>query len=596
MGVEQAPAATGTGGLSRLWATLAWLAPLLCVAFGLLCLLLVVGPGDGTWMLYGEQMAAGRRIYSDLELHQQPLFPLVAEAAANWLPAGLYGQKLPFVAVLLAEVWLIAAIARRVSRSPLQAAILTLALFFTAIHFEASRFDDYHALAETLVLASLLLSLRFLHDEIGERGFALAQGALTALALLTRINEGLAVGGAVAVILVVRQGWSTRLLRSVLLGLAGFAGVLLLCLLLVDETPATWFDLTIRQASSAKGGGSLLLTPPRLLDSAARFLLPHRLKPLLLGGLACVLLGGLLRAAVRRAGSRRAAQVAVLVAGLFWFVLLIAYPPDPFVPLLAGGFLLCLAGFLAGLAAATLRPRPSWPTGAALLLLSYAVLLFLTGGLSTGGDFHGLYFPLAVALVPATLALRPADPAYGAGWSALLALMAASGLSYRVDNPFSWLTYQLPPLLSSEVLANDARNGPHYLPRPVLELVEPVCRTVRPGQAMLSLPYSFANYYCRIPLWHGVVQTFFDTSTATQIREIEQGLISAPPPYIFYQRQLAVLELHERIFNQGRPLPHRRLDALIVGKVRSGAWRVVYRSSAFPPSKWYLIDTRPAGR
>jgi len=108
---------------------------------------------------------------------------------------------------------------------------------------------------------------------------------------------------------------------------------------------------------------------------------------------------------------------------------------------------------------------------------------------------------------------------------------------------------------------------------------------------MLSLPFSFANYYCGTPVWHGYVQTFFDTSTATDINGLISDLNQDPPDFIFYQRQLDNLSGHEKIFNAGKPLPHRALDELIMTNIESGRWVVSYRSSFAPPSDWILIST-----
>ena len=197
-------------------------------------------------------------------------------------------------------------------------------------------------------------------------------------------------------------------------------------------------------------------------------------------------------------------------------------------------------------------------------------------------------FAAAMALRSAALNHRQALEAF---FYTLLGLIALSAFDYRRDNPFSWLDYHTSPLFGDYVAVQDPAHGPHLLPQEVHDLVSPVCREVGSGKDMLSLPYSFANYYCGIPLWHNVVQTFFDTSTAPQIERIMEGLNHDPPAYIFYQRQIPEVRQHEIIFNRGRPLVHRQLDQLIVTKVRSGDWKIVYRSDAFAPSHWYLIET-----
>ena len=93
------------------------------------------------------------------------------------------------------------------------------------------------------------------------------------------------------------------------------------------------------------------------------------------------------------------------------------------------------------------------------------------------------------------------------------------------------------------------------------------------------------------------MQTFFDTSSKETIQGLMEELQSAPPKWIVYQRQLNNLKLHEQIFNQGRPLPHRYLDQLIEEKIASGEWKPVYTSPygsrGFFTDEWILLRTRP---
>ena len=74
-------------------------------------------------------------------------------------------------------------------------------------------------------------------------------------------------------------------------------------------------------------------------------------------------------------------------------------------------------------------------------------------------------------------------------------------------------------------------------------------------------------------------------------------LQNSPPKWILYQRQLHNLALHEQIFNNGMPLPHRDLDQAIEQKISAGAWQTVYTSSYGNrpewDNQWLLISTRP---
>ena len=576
---------------TQMW--LHWTAVAICCAFGIACLVVVLGPGDGTWALYAKEMGSGHRIYSDLGLNQQPLFPLVS-LVASWIsPGGIIGDRLLFIVVVVAEVWLISEISKIVTASWIVRPLLIVATFFTAIHFEAFRFDDYHALAECFVLGSLLVSLRYVAAKIGDDEFALIQGALAAGGFLVRVNEGLAIAAAVALLTLAYQSSPKRVARMCVLAAAGALLVGSLVLLLVRETPATWYHQTVVAASQAKGGGMLLAVPGRLVANAFDILWEARGLLLLFVVLAEVLI---LRAI--KPSSRGVALLLGAQAGLFTFEALVrAYGRDPLIPLAAATFL-ASTGLLIFCAANRLREarRNDREARTKLPLVAYPVTMFFAGALSTGGKVYGLYFPLALAMLVGTLLLqRPLGDRRGSALSVaaltFLALVTANAVRYRIENPYSWLAYHVRPMFDGYSVADDDVQGPHVITGELRGLITPVCKTVGRRQSLLSLPYSFANYYCGIPVWHGYVQSFYDTSTPARIAQIIGDLEKSPPDFIWYQRQLPILRMHEEIFNEGRPLPHRELDKLIVEKVRSRQWTVVYSSAAYPPSTWYLIRT-----
>jgi hypothetical protein len=532
-----------------------WLVPLICLAFGVACLVFVLGPGDGTWVLYAREMAEGHRIYSDLGLNQQPLFPLLSYAGIRLSPGGILGDRLIFFPIVGLHVLLIFLISRRAAGSALLGAALTFATYFTAIHFEAFRYDDYHAVAQCFVLASLYLSVRYAEGELNPDRFAVIQGALAASAFLTRVNEGAAISVAVAMVVLARQGISKATVRSVLMGAAGATAVGASVLLLIGETPFTWFNQTLLVASQAKGGSTIASAPALAILRALQLLLAP-----------------------------------------------ISYARDLLIPLSALALVLGCAGFLLwAIRCSADAFRHTTQATRTLSLVSYPFAMFFTGALSTGGEVYGLYFPLALSLLVGTLVLRKPLGAEGrqhlrAALCIFLCMVGIQALVYRAENPFSWHSYHVKPLFVGYRVENNRLHGPHVIAPEVRQLVMPVCERVRAGKTLLSLPISFANYYCGVPVWHGYVQTFFDTSTRSRIEQLERDLEQAPPDFIFYQRQLELLSLHEKIFAGGRRLPHRDLDELIVRKVRGGEWTIAYRSAAYPPSTWYLISTRNVRR
>lgn len=564
-----------------------WLGPLLCFAFGAVCLTLIIGPADGTWVLYAREMEAGRRLYSDLGVNQQPLFPLLSYVGTKLSPGGLLGDRLIFFAVLGVHVLLIFLVSRRAAGAGVASVVLGFAAYFTAIHFEGFRYDDYHAIAHCLALGSLYLSIRYRGGELKAERFAFVQGAIAAGAFLTRVNEGLAVGASVAIVVLALHRLSKQTARLFLIGILGAACVFGPVLLSIGETPSTWFQQTLLAASSAKGGGSLASSPWRALLQAVGLLMrPIGLVLLLVPGLIAVTLGA------TRPASRRVASLLGTVAALCVFAVLKFCDPDSLVPLAPVALVLSAAG----LTAWAIRWVTRRGNDTALALVAYPFFMFATGALSSGGRVYPLYFPVALALLVGALLVckRLSDEhrrSLRIACAGLLALIAADAFAYRVKNPYSWLAYRANPMFVDYRFENDAARGPHVVTRQLSDLIEPVCAAAA-GKTLLSLPYSFANYYCGIPVWHGYVQSFFDTSTRSRIEQIEADLQRDPPDMVFYQRQLPILRFHEVSFAGGRPLPHRELDELIVEKVRSGEWTVVYRSTAYPPSTWYLISTR----
>ncbi len=77
-------------------------------------------------------------------------------------------------------------------------------------------------------------------------------------------------------------------------------------------------------------------------------------------------------------------------------------------------------------------------------------------------------------------------------------------------------------------------------------------------------------------------------------------LRSEPPQWILYQRQPAVLQMHEVFYNRGHPLPQRALDEEFMTRIRSGQWHKVFEWNSKPDPKsrsdddnanWILIRT-----
>jgi hypothetical protein len=196
-----------------------------------------------------------------------------------------------------------------------------------------------------------------------------------------------------------------------------------------------------------------------------------------------------------------------------------------------------------------------------------------------------------------------------AGWAnasfvTIMALLGLCAMTEKIHNPYSWLLFRTNPMFVDRQWFRHPVYGPLYLDRETLQFFEPVCREINQGNSnpeLLSMPFSYPNYLCATPPWHGYVQTFFDTSTPSTIAHLMSELDTAPPQWIVYQRQMTVLKAHERILHHGEPLAHRALDEMIMQKIETGRWQVVEKRELFRVEKsslgegdgWWVIRTRP---
>jgi hypothetical protein len=116
------------------------------------------------------------------------------------------------------------------------------------------------------------------------------------------------------------------------------------------------------------------------------------------------------------------------------------------------------------------------------------------------------------------------------------------------------------------------------------------------------MPFSYPNYFCNTPPWHGYVQTFFDTSARSTITHLISELDTAPPKWIVYQRQMKILTGQEKVLHQR--LAQHDMDEMIMRKIATGQWRLVDTSNYLVAQTadennyqdgdgWLIIRTRP---
>lgn len=564
--------------------------------FGLFLLISVVSPGDGGWILYGREISKGAKLYSDLNFNQQPIFPIISAFVASITDNILYHHLL-YLPVLIFFITSLVLISKEVEENFHLRSLLMATIFFVAISFEAYRFDDYHALAQSGVLFAVALTIhKISKDDQRVIKFFFIQGILFGIVLLIRVNEGLVIMAGLLITGLFLSSSIVKFIQGILIFTLAFSLVLITVLLLIGESPFTWFDFTFLRALGNKGGTSVFTYPYRLILNSISSLYDNfnALSPfkkrviviyiLFFCGLTFITqkafikyLYGLLGLIIASYYLHETGRILLqLLIPLFVLILFFSSP----LSLLSVIFIkkrICKYVFIVSV---------------------YPMALFFLGSLSSAGRFQDLTFPSAalIAIIPIVFNKKIVGKILP-DWIkylfySVLAILVVEGFYQRNSIPYAWHSYKVPPLLSSEYeIVRQPMVGNVILSNDVAKLVLPVCEIVPQGASLISMPFSFANYFCGIPVWHGYVQSFYDTAGPVLIGQIVNDLKSSPPDYIFYQRQLLNLSIHESLFNGGNPLPHRNIDDLIMSKIKSGDWKIVYRSPLFPPSDWILIRT-----
>jgi hypothetical protein len=582
----------------------------LTFAFGVAMIANTQGDADGTWFWYAILFRSGERLYSQLQLALQPLFVLETASFMALLGKSWLATKVPAVLHMAALSLGFFSIARYLPLSDWQKALLACAAFFMGVSSVAYRFDDYHVLAELFPLYSIVLLLK-LHQGISSRatfGVAALLGVFAALSFATRVNNGGALFvGAAIVLLCFTSG--RRWLILLTLG-AGAALALILVVRLTGDSFHTYWMYSITKAAASKGGrGNVLLNPLLLPWHTLLFLHTSRRYPELVVIFAgiCAIFAYVVRPVLPRRTLRALLRVAIgtaLILFPFFYMHNRGLRDGSFMLSVStvATFLLYGLGIFAFLRflASEIAPNrfKEWNHLEILLLIPLGQLA--AEALSTGASHGEIYMPMATLFLllpiasPIDLKLR--------GRSVLLAaafVLLCYGFCFRVVEPYRWWSFRSQPMFVGRQWYMHPVYGPMIAERDMLTFIQPVCKDLdadRSNRELLSLPYSFANYFCAVPPWHDYVQTWYDTTEKSTIDALMEQLQQGPPKWVFYQRQPEVVTFHEQLFNGGRPLPQRYLDQLIEKKISDGAWKVVYKNSygSMPlmDQDWLLIRTR----
>jgi hypothetical protein len=584
------------------FATTRWqiLAALFCVAFGIALILNIHPAGDGMWFWYAILLRSHHRLYADLHLALQPLFVLETALFQTLFGKSWLASKIPAVLQLITYCYGVMLVNRYSHWKDWQKAIVFTSVFALIIYLNFYRFDDYHITTECFQIYSIYLLLR-LHERTSSQrtlGILAILGVLSGLAIANRLNDGAALllAVAIAVAFLVRS----RKLLSVTIVCSVAIVTLLGVVLATGDSVHSWIAYSIVGAAAIKGGtGQVLLYPLHLPyaiigDLRANYHVRRFLVGLLAAIGACIFLS---RFDHKERPKLRAVVFAIAAVLLILMRELLninsgvteAFIVETFVLAL---FILSALMTIRAIGAIS-RLHPShWDPREIILLVPFGQLL--SGAMTSAKTLPDFYTAIAatIVLIPIASPLRIRTVAQKTAYLSLATILSFGTILDKLQKPYFWHHYSARGLFRERQWYDHPTYGPMYIETDQLRFILPICAEIAKDNGpkeLLSLPYPYANYFCGIAPWHGYVQTWFDTSSKATIDQLIQELQTSPPRWILYQRQLGTLKVHEKAFNNDKPLPHRELDRVIMDKVESGEW--IAQMYPFQEADWYLIRT-----
>jgi hypothetical protein len=571
----------------------------LCLSFAIVTLFLTLAPGDGTWILYGDQLNKGLSLYKDIKIHQQPLFPIFGKIVSFFSNNKFLYEKLFFSTFPIAFIYTIYKISTKMDVSFLKRGLFIAGIFFCSIRFVAYRFDDYHIVSSFFAMCSVYISIKYIQRELSASSYIYIQSFIASLALFNRVNDGFFLFLIVYGIYLYNEKNLKNFILNLLKSLVIAFFILSLLLIFSKATYVDWFNLTIAQAGKIKGGTQLFSYPFLMLQNSFNFVLTPLLdfSRNLLGLFFIVYTLSYLFLRSKLTPSTPLIRFIFISNFILFFYLIYRIYQLSFLNIFLP-FIVIISFFALILYVWTLFKMKFLEvhnTNIMFCLILYPAFLFLSGSLSSAGGFNDHYFPMAtmLAVTPFIFEKNKNILRHEKNFFYLACLvLALNGLVYRISDPYSWHSYHIPKFFNEYKVSFNSQHGYFFTNKELSSLIDPVCPKISNSDTLLSIPFSFANYYCGVEPWNGYIQTFFDTSSKSDINDLVINLKKTPPSYIFYQRQLFYLGKHEEIFNKGLPLPHRKLDNFLMEKITRNEWFVVYKSQLYPPSEWMLISTQ----
>ena len=173
----------------------------ICILFGVVLILNTTSANEGVWYWYAVLLNGGKRLYTDLHLPLQPFFVLESAGFLKLLGNGWLVSKIPALAHLLVYALSLLLVIRYSDWPDLQKAVVLGCAFLGSITSRLERFDDYHLIADSFQIYSVVLLL-VLHKSTSLRRNLLivaALGVLSGLSITTRANDGAALLLAIAI-------------------------------------------------------------------------------------------------------------------------------------------------------------------------------------------------------------------------------------------------------------------------------------------------------------------------------------------------------------------------------------------------------------
>jgi hypothetical protein len=567
------------------------LAILFCVLFGIAMIANTQLAGEAWWFWYARFFHGGSKLYADLHLAQQPLFVLETDAWMRMFGIKSLVMEIPSVIHVLVFCLGIFLILRESDWPDWQKAIVLASAFLVSVECTAYRIDDNHITADTFIFYSLVLLLTIAKTDKVRRELGLSAwlGILSGLTITTRLNDGGALLVATGVCLLVL----TRKRKLIVAGLFIVVATLTVILVvkLTGDSLADYASNSIIKAAGAKGGtGNILTAPFRLFHNA--FQMFHGRRWIFLWVVAMVAAGALIQRywkngikyiVVVQLGMAGAAfalsshyRREQLISGAFIeflgvFLIVVNYL---LLPLIASRFLISRMGV----------GKREWNRLEILILLPLAELASASASTAaqTSNGFLFSQIAMLLLLIPVVQPFRRQASWANASLVTIMALLGASAMTGKIRNPYSWLTVHSSPMFVNRQWYRHPIYGPLYIDSDLLHFIEPVCREIEQGNSrpeLLSMPFSYPNYFCNTPPWHGYVQTFFDTSARSTITHLMDELDTAPPQWIVYQRQLKIMSGQEGVYTDGQSLAQRDMDDMIMRKIATGQWQLVDKSN-----------------